>query len=44
MRFGLAEERRYTQKQVAAALGISRSYVSRIEKKVLQKLEREFNV
>ncbi|MFY9505020.1 MAG: RNA polymerase sporulation sigma factor SigK, partial [Dethiobacteria bacterium] len=40
MRFGLAEERRYTQKQVAAALGISRSYVSRIEKKVLQKLER----
>ncbi|MGB3915151.1 MAG: RNA polymerase sporulation sigma factor SigK [Dethiobacteria bacterium] len=44
MRFGLAEERRYTLKQGAAALGISRSYVSRIEKKVLQKLEREFNV
>lgn len=44
MRFGLAEERRHTQKQVAATLGISRSYVSRIEKRVLQKLEREFNV
>ncbi|NLA11205.1 MAG: RNA polymerase sporulation sigma factor SigK [Firmicutes bacterium] len=44
MRFGLAEEKRYTQKQVAASLGISRSYVSRIEKRVLQKLEREFNL
>ncbi len=44
MRFGLAQERRHTQKQVAATLGISRSYVSRIEKRVLQKLEREFNL
>lgn len=44
MRFGLAEGRRHTQKQVAASLGISRSYVSRIEKRVLQKLEREFNL
>ncbi|NLA47086.1 MAG: sigma-70 family RNA polymerase sigma factor, partial [Firmicutes bacterium] len=44
MRFGLQEGRRHTQKQIAASLGISRSYVSRIEKRVLQKLEREFNV
>ncbi len=44
MRFGLEEGRRHTQKQIAASLGISRSYVSRIEKRVLQKLEREFNV
>ena len=44
MRFGLAEGRRHTQKQIAATLGISRSYVSRIEKRVLQKLEQEFNV
>ena len=44
MRFGLVGERRYTQKQVAEMLGISRSYVSRIEKRVLQKLEREFNL
>jgi len=44
MRFGLHEGRRLTQKQIAAMLGISRSYVSRIEKRVLQKLEREFNV
>ncbi len=44
MRFGLGEGRRHTQKQIAALLGISRSYVSRIEKRVLQKLEREFNI
>lgn len=44
MRFGLGEGRRHTQKQIAASLGISRSYVSRIEKRVLQKLEREFNI
>ncbi|HHW74170.1 MAG TPA: RNA polymerase sporulation sigma factor SigK [Firmicutes bacterium] len=44
MRFGLVEGRRHTQKQVAATLGISRSYVSRIEKRVLQKLEQEFNL
>jgi RNA polymerase sporulation-specific sigma factor len=44
MRFGLDMGRRHTQKQIAAQLGISRSYVSRIEKRILQKLEREFNV
>lgn len=44
MRFGLEEGRRHTQKQIAASLGISRSYVSRIEKRVLQKLERQFNI
>ena len=44
MRFGLVGERRHTQKQVAEMLGISRSYVSRIEKRVLQKLGREFNL
>lgn len=44
MRFGLEKGQCYTQKQIAATLGISRSYVSRIEKRALQKLEREFNV
>ena len=44
MRFGLEEGGRHTQKQIAAMLGISRSYVSRIEKRVLQKLEQEFNI
>lgn len=43
MRFGLGLQRRYTQKQIAKQLGISRSYVSRIEKRVIHKLEREFN-
>lgn len=40
MRFGLNERPRQTQKQVAARLGISRSYVSRIEKRALQRLNR----
>jgi RNA polymerase sporulation-specific sigma factor len=44
MRFGLGMGKRHTQKQIAAQLGISRSYVSRIEKRILQKLEREFNI
>ena len=44
MRFGLVGEERHTQKQVAEMLGISRSYVSRIEKRVLQKLGRQLNL
>lgn len=44
MRFGLANGKRHTQKQIASKLGISRSYVSRIEKRVIQKLERDFNL
>ncbi len=38
MRYGLDGRRCLTQKEVAHALGISRSYVSRIEKKALTKL------
>lgn len=38
MRYGLLDGVEYTQKQVAKKLGISRSYVSRIEKKALEKL------
>ena len=44
MRFGLGMGKRHTQKQIAAQLGISRSYVSRIEKRIIQKLEQAFNV
>jgi RNA polymerase sporulation-specific sigma factor len=44
MRFGLGTGRRHTQKQIASKLGISRSYVSRIEKRAIQKLEREFSL
>ncbi|MBQ9393713.1 MAG: RNA polymerase sporulation sigma factor SigK [Oscillospiraceae bacterium] len=38
-RYGLEGRESQTQRQVAAVYGISRSYVSRIEKKALQKLE-----
>ncbi len=37
-RFGLTNEHRLTQKQVAERVGISRSYVSRIEKRILNKI------
>lgn len=42
MRYGLNGRREATQNEIGAALGISRSYVSRIEKKALQKLKRCF--
>ena len=37
-RFGLLDGKRRTQKEVAQDLGISRSYVSRIEKKAIKKI------
>ena len=39
MRYGLYNTKEYTQKEVAAILGISQSYISRIEKKVIKKLQ-----
>lgn len=42
MRFGLPSGTRRTQQEIAGLLGISRSYVSRIEKKVLAKIAGEF--
>lgn len=42
MRFGLEGETRKTQREIAKNLGISRSYVSRIEKRALTKLTKEF--
>lgn len=44
LRYGLGNRRKYTQKEVAAKLGISRSYVSRIEKKIIGKLSEEFKM
>ena len=41
-RYGLNNEKDMTQKQIAQKLGISRSYVSRIEKRALTKILREF--
>ena len=43
LRYGLGDSRCYTQKEIAKGLGISRSYVSRIEKKALEKLKKLLN-
>lgn len=41
MRFGLYDTKEFTQKQVADILGISQSYISRLEKRIIEKLKRE---
>ena len=43
LRYGLNNAHPLTQREVAARLKISRSYVSRIEKKALQLLKRQFD-
>ena len=40
LRYGLNNTKEYTQKEVAELLGISQSYISRIEKKVIRKLKQ----
>lgn len=42
MRYGLYNGEEYTQREIAAQLGISRSYVSRIEKSAVEKLRNFF--
>lgn len=44
MRYGINDNKPLTQREVASILNISRSYVSRIEKKTLQRLRRKFEV
>ena len=44
LRYGLLGSEEYTQKEVASMLGISQSYISRIEKKVIKKLQMIINV
>ncbi|MEE1061198.1 MAG: RNA polymerase sporulation sigma factor SigE [Ruminococcus sp.] len=41
LRFGLNGKKEHTQKQVADKLGISQSYISRLEKKIIRQLKRE---
>ena len=41
MRFGLAGRQELTQKEVAQKMGISQSYISRLEKRIMQRLRRE---
>lgn len=41
MRFGLGGYREYTQKEVATSLGISQSYISRLEKRIIKRLKKD---
>lgn len=41
LRFGLNGKKEHTQKQVADILGISQSYISRLEKKIIKRLKNE---
>ena len=41
LRFGLLSGRELTQKEVADALGISQSYISRLEKKIMSRLRKK---
>ena len=41
LRFGLDNSEEYTQKEVADMLGISQSYISRLEKKIMKRLRKE---
>lgn len=42
LRFGLIGDDKMTQRDVADMLGISQSYISRLEKKIIKRLQREF--
>ena len=41
LRYGLEGQREHTQKEVAAVMGISQSYISRLEKRIMERLKRE---
>ncbi len=41
LRFGLSGKKEHTQKEVADLLGISQSYISRLEKRIIEKLKRD---
>ncbi len=41
MRFGMGGETERTQKEVADLLGISQSYISRLEKRIIERIKNE---
>ena len=41
LRFGLVDGVERTQKEAADAIGISQSYISRLEKRIIQRLKKE---
>ena len=42
LRYGLGGQEEKTQREVADMLGISQSYISRLEKKIIVRLKKEF--
>ena len=42
-RFGIRGEEEMTQKDVADLMGISQSYISRLEKKIIERLKKEIS-
>ena len=44
LRFGLFEKEAMTQKEVADMLGISQSYISRLEKRIIDKMRHEIAI
>ncbi|MGN0470977.1 MAG: RNA polymerase sporulation sigma factor SigE [Acutalibacteraceae bacterium] len=44
LRFGLNGQKEHTQKEVADKLGISQSYISRLEKKIISRLKRDLEM
>ncbi len=43
LRFGMEGHKEKTQKEVADMLGISQSYISRLEKKIMLKMRKEIS-
>ena len=43
MRFGMLDGKEHTQKEVADKIGISQSYISRLEKKIIGRIRKEMN-
>ena len=43
LRFGLNQHKEQTQKEVADHLGISQSYISRLEKRIISKLKKDIS-
>ena len=41
LRFGLRDDKEHTQKEVADMIGISQSYISRLEKRIVKRLKKE---
>ena len=43
LRFGVKSGKGHTQKEVADILGISQSYISRLEKRIIQRMKKDIS-